>query len=444
MNETARDVLKRAEAEGVSFIRLQFTDILGIPKNVEIPAQHLEGVLERGIAFDGSSIQGFVRIFESDMYLYPDPGTFVVHPWSADNGKTATLICDVHLPDGTPFTGDPRFALKRQLERAAALGYEFNVGPEPEFFLLVPDEHNRSQPHVHDHGGYFDLDPLDKGELARKDIVVALERMGFEVEAAHHEVAPSQHEIDFRYADALRTADNILMFKIATKKIALTHGLHATFMPKPIAGINGSGMHCHLSLFRDGTNAFYAPDSDYGLSEAARHFIGGLIAHARGLAAITNPLVNSYKRLVPGYEAPVNISWARQNRSALVRVPASHTPEVSTRVELRNPDPTCNPYLAFAAILAAGLDGLERKLAPPAPVEENIYEMTDAQRQERSIGTLPGTLDEALGHLQADEVVCASLGDHVLAKFVEAKAQEIEEYRLRVTAWELERYLAYY
>lgn len=444
MDEISKKVLKIVGEENVSFVRLQFTDILGIPKNVEIPAERLESVLNGGIAFDGSSIQGFVRIFESDMYLVADPKTFVIHPWSAEDGKTATLICDVYLPDEQPFPGDPRYALKRSIARATALGFELNVGPEPEFFLLHHDEDGLPTAEVHDRGGYFDLDPLDLGEIARKDIVVALDQMGFKVEAAHHEVAPGQHEIDFQYADVLRAADNILMFKITTKKIALSHGLHATFMPKPIAQINGSGMHCHLSLFQEGKNAFYSADDEYKLTEVAKQFIAGLIEHIPAITAVTNPLVNSYKRLVPGYEAPVNVCWARQNRSALVRVPASKTPEVSTRVELRSPDPSCNPYLAFAAMLSAGLDGIERQLTPPDPVEENIYELSATQRQQRAINTLPADLPAALRALQNDEVIGEALGSHILEKYVEAKEQEVIEYRVDVSPWELERYLAYY
>lgn len=445
MHHTAEDVLRAAADADVKFIRLQFTDIFGIPKNVEIPAEVLETVLDKGIAFDGSSIEGFMRISESDMYLRPDPSTFVVHPWSEVNGKTARIICDVLRPDGAPFEGDPRYALKRVVTRAEALGYQMYAGAEAEFFLFRRDPHGLPSLELHDKGGYFDLDPLDRGEEARKDIVVALERMGFEVEAAHHEVAPSQHEIDFRYADVLRTADNIVTFKSVVKKIALEHELHATFMPKPIAGINGSGMHTHLSLFQDRRNAFYDPENPpYHLSETARQFLAGLIEHIDAITVLANPTVNSYKRLVPGYEAPVNISWARINRSALIRVPASNTPETSTRLELRSPDPSANPYLMYAAILASGLDGLERGLTPPAAIEENIYEMTEQERVEREINTLPGDLAEALRALERDEVVQAALGPHVLEKYLEAKQQELREYRLAVTPWEIQRYLEYY
>jgi glutamine synthetase len=439
-------VLQAVKDEGVSFIRLQFTDIFGIPKNVEILAEKLESVFEKGIAFDGSSIEGFMRISESDMYLQPDPATFAIYPWSVEgeDGKTARLICDVLRPDGSPFEGDPRYVLRRAVAEAERLGFTLFAGAEAEFFLFRRGESGQPSLELHDKGGYFDLDPLDRGDEARKDIVTALEEMGFDIEAAHHEVAPSQHEIDFRYADALRTADNIVTFKFVVKRIALMHGLHATFMPKPIAGINGSGMHTHLSLFQNGQNAFYDANDPYNLSEAARGFLAGVIEHIHAITALANPLVNSYKRLVPGYEAPVNISWARINRSALIRVPASNTPEVSTRMELRSPDPAANPYLLYAAVLMSGLDGIEKQLSPPEPVEENIYELTAEERMEREIDTLPGSLDEALEALERDEVVKAALGPHVLEKYMEAKRRELDAYRVAVTPWEIERYLEAY
>lgn len=444
MSKQVEHVLKAVKENGISFVRLQFTDIFGIPKNVEIPAGKLQSVLEKGIAFDGSSIEGFMRISESDMYLQPDPTTFAIYPWTMDSSRTARIICDVLLPDGRPFPGDPRYVLKRAIAEAEKLGYTMYAGAEAEFFLFrrTPDGHASLE--LHDRGSYFDLNPLDLGEEARADIVVALEKMGFEVEAAHHEVAPSQHEIDFRYADVLRTADNIVTFRFVVKTIARRHGLHATFMPKPIAGINGSGMHTHISLWRGSENAFYDSKDPYGLSEIARQFLAGIIEHIGAITALANPLVNSYKRLVPGYEAPVNISWARINRSALIRVPASNTPETSTRVELRSPDPSCNPYLAYAAILVSGLDGIKRKLIPPDPVEENIYELTQEEREERGIGSLPGSLDEALAALKRDKVVAAALGEHILEKYLEAKEQELKEYRLVVTPWETERYLEDY
>ncbi len=434
-------VLKTVKDEGIDFIRLQFTDIFGIPKNVEIPAAKLAEVFSKGIAFDGSSIEGFMRISESDMYLQADPGTFTIYPWTLESGhaKTARIICDVLRPDGKPFEGDPRYVLRRAIAEGTKLGYAMYAGAEAEFFLF----RRNGQPSVelHDRGGYFDLNPLDQGEETRAAIVVALEKMGFEVEAAHHEVAHSQHEIDFRYADVLKTADNIVTFRFVVKTIAMLHGLHATFMPKPIAKINGSGMHTHISLFKNGKNIFYDPKDDYNLSETARQFLAGLVEHIAAITALANPLVNSYKRLVPGYEAPVNISWARINRSALIRVPASNTPEVSTRLELRSPDPSCNPYLAYAAILVAGLDGIRRKLRAPEAVEENIYKLTQAQRQERGIGSLPGSLAEALQALKRDEVIKAALGQHIVDKYIEAKEEELQEYQLAVTPWELEHYL---
>jgi len=442
--ETEERVLEEVQGEGVSFIRLQFTDILGVPKNVEVPSTRLEEVLERGLSFDGSSIEGFVRISESDMYLRPDPETFAIYPWSQGNSKTARLICDVYTPDGEPFSGDPRYCLRRAISAAQELGYRMFVGPEPEFFLLHLDEHGRPTLTPQDQGSYFDLLPMDRGEEARAEIVRALTEMGFEVEAAHHEVAPAQHEIDFRYADVLRTADNIITFKQVTKTIALSRGLYATFMPKPLPGINGSGMHTHISLFQGDVNVFYDSNDRYNLSETAYHFMGGIIEHIQAITALANPLINSYKRLVPGFEAPVNISWARINRSALIRVPDSQTPETSTRLELRSPDPAANPYLAYAAILAAGLDGIRRKLEPPPPVEENIYELSMEERQERHIATLPPSLEEALVALKQDEVVRAALGEHIMGRFLAAKERELAEYRAAVSRWEIDRYLQYY
>lgn len=445
--KSAEEVLRDVQDAEVKFVRLQFTDILGIPKNVEIPAEELETVLDKGIAFDGSSIEGFVRISESDMYLQPDPETLVIFPWSVEgrDAKTARLICDVLRPDGAPFEGDPRHVLKRATDSAAQLGYQMYAGAEAEFFLFRLNADGRPSLELHDQGGYFDLIPVDLGEETRKDIVVALEQMGFEVEAAHHEVAPSQHEIDFRYADVLRTADNIVTFRFVVKTIAMMRGLHATFMPKPLQGENGSGMHTHLSLFKDAENAFYDPDRPpYGLSQAASHFLAGVIEHIGAITALANPTVNSFKRLVPGYEAPVNISWARINRSALIRVPSSNTPESSTRMELRSPDPSANPYLMYAAILASGLDGVRRQLEPPDAVEENIYELTEHERIERNIDTLPGDLGNAICALEADEVVRSALGPHLLEKYLEAKRRELQEYRLSVTPWEVGRYLEYY
>jgi glutamine synthetase len=357
------EILAKAKDAGVKFVRLQFTDIVGVLKNVAITIEQLEKALDGELMFDGSSIHGFVRIEESDMYLRPDPATFTIFPWRPREGAVARLICDIYNPDGTPFAGCPRVALKKVLARAKSMGYTMNVGPECEFFLFYTDSEGKPTLRTHDRAGYFDLSPVDMGENARRSMVLTLEEMGFEIEASHHEVAPGQHEIDFKYSDALDVADKIITFKFVVRTIAQRHGLHATFMPKPIAGINGSGMHMHQSLFRGAQNAFYDPHDPLGLSDVARHYIGGLLRHARALAAVTSPTVNSYKRLVPGYEAPVYICWAERNRSPLIRVPAKRGS--STRIELRCPDPSCNPYLAIAACLAAGLDGIEKKIEPP-------------------------------------------------------------------------------
>jgi len=442
----ADGVLKVVKDEGVDFIRLLFTDIFGTPKNVEIPAAKLEGVFDKGMAFDGSSIEGFVRISESDMYLNPDASSFAIHPWSEEweGEKTAHIICDVVSPDGTPFAGDPRYSLRRSIAAAEKHNFEMFAGAEAEFFLFRMDEFGKPMVELHDRGGYFDLTPVDLGDETRKAIVIALERMGFEIEAAHHEVAPSQHEINFKFSDVLTTADNIVTFRFVVKKIAMQHGLYATFMPKPISGVNGSGMHSNISLFSGGNNAFYDSNDHYHLSGVARNFIGGVIEHIGAITSIANPLVNSYKRLVPGYEAPVNICWARKNRSALIRVPDTNTPEVSTRIELRSPDPSANPYLLYASILSAGLDGIEKSTMPPDPIEENIYEMTESERSDRLIGTLPGTLTDSIAELASCDVIKSALGSHVMEKYVAAKRQEIEGYRLAVSQWELDEYLARY
>ncbi|HET6871738.1 MAG TPA: type I glutamate--ammonia ligase, partial [Sporolactobacillaceae bacterium] len=382
VNYSREDVLRLADEENVKFVRLQFTDLLGIIKNVEIPVDSLPKALDNEIMFDGSSIEGFVRIEESDMYLFPDLNTWVVFPWTSGKGKVARLICDIHNADGTPFEGDPRLILKRQLEEMKALGFTaFNIGPEPEFFLFKNDEKGEPTLELNDKGGYFDLSPTDLGENCRRDIVLELEEMGFEVEASHHEVAPGQHEIDFKYADAVSTCDNIQTFKLAVKTIARQHGLHATFMPKPLFGVNGSGMHANMSLFKGKENAFF--DEGAGdrkqLSETAHHFIAGILEHARAFTAVTNPTVNSYKRLVPGYEAPCYVAWSLRNRSPLIRVPAKRG--LSTRIEVRSVDPSANPYLAMAVLLAAGLDGVKRKLMPPTPTDRNIYVMDKAERE---------------------------------------------------------------
>ena len=440
---TKEDILRIAKEENVNFIRLQFTDILGTVKNVEIPSSQLEKALDNKIMFDGSSIQGFVRIEESDMYLYPDLDTWVVFPWTTGRGKAARLICDIYNPDGTPFLGDPRNNLKRVLKEMEELGFtQFNLGPEPEFFLFKLDEKGEPTMELNDHGGYFDLAPTDLGENCREDIVVELEAMGFEIEASHHEVAPGQHEIHFKYADIVTACDNIQTFKLVVKTIARKHGLYATFMPKPIFGINGSGMHCNLSLFKDGKNAFYDPNGELGLSETAYQFLAGVMKHAPGFTAVTNPTVNSYKRLVPGYEAPVYVAWSARNRSPLIRIPASRG--MSTRIELRSVDPSANPYLAMAVILKAGLEGIKKKMTPPAPVDRNIYVMTREERLAEGIIDLPGTLMEALEKLQEDKIILSALGEHIADHFIEAKEIEWNMFRMQVTPWELDQYLKAY
>jgi glutamine synthetase len=442
--------LKLAEERNLRFVSLQFTDIVGAVKSVQVPMHQLEEAVEHGKWFDGSSIEGFARIAESDMFLVPDLSTFAPIPWEPGHEPDGTerttgaarVICDVFTPNGDPFPGDPRWVLRRQVDRAKQLGYVLNTGPELEFFLLRrSDEGVETLPH--DAAGYFDLSE-DLGTEVRKEMMNDLEAYGIKVETAHHEVATGQHEIDFEYADALRTADNAVTFKTTLKAVAARQGLYATFMPKPFFGMNGSGMHCHQSLSdaKTGENLFHDSDDEYGLSDLAKHFIAGQLAHARGMSAVLAPLVNSYKRLVPGYEAPVYIGWARINRSALVRIPQISRGQLnSTRIELRCPDPSSNPYLAFACMLAAGLDGIERKLTPPEPVEENLYHLDAAKLASRKIRQLPGTLREALDELAADAVIAEALGEHVFERFVEAKSEEWDEYRMQVTAWEVDRYL---
>lgn len=440
-----REVLSHCERENVKFINLQFCDILGIVKSVTIPTSQFEDSIRFGKWFDGSSIEGYLRIAESDMFLLPDLSTFRVIPWERSETKTlARVICNVFLPDGTPFAGDPRGTLQRAVAKAQSLGYNFNTGPELEFFLFKSTEPGKVEALPHDQGGYFDLS-TDLAMDVRADMVNALEEMGIEVETSHHEVAVGQHEIDFKYADAITTADSAVTFRYTLKAIAQRHGLHCTFMPKPIFGMNGSGMHTHMSLFKDGTNVFYDANDPYGLSETARHFIAGVLEHARGMIAILAPTVNSYKRLVPGYEAPVYISWARNNRSALIRIPRIN-PRVpkATRVELRCPDPSANPYLAFAVMLAAGLDGIERKLALREPVEEDLYHMPVAERESRHVASLPSSLGEAIEELKKDQVIQEALGAHVYSRFLDTKTAEWDEYRLQVTKWEQDRYLELY
>ncbi len=433
------DVLRLTQEEDVKLIRLQFSDILGTTKNVTIAVDQLPKALDNEMMFDGSSIQGFVRIQESDMYLYPDPNTFVILPWQSNGCKAARLICDVYLPNGEPFPGCPRGVLKKALAKAKDMGYTMYVGPEPEFFLFKTDQQGNPIMETNDTGGYFDLSPLDKGEEARESIVFALQSMGFEIEASHHEVAPGQHEIDFKYDDALSTADNVATFRFVTRTIAKNYGLHASFMPKPVFGINGSGMHVHQSLFTDGKNVFYDPETG-GLSDTAKHYIAGILEHAKCFTAITNPLVNSYKRLVPGYEAPVYIAWSGKNRSSLIRIPAATG--VATRVELRSPDPATNPYLALAVMLEAGLDGIQRKLQPGPECSDNIFEMTEEQRIQQGIPSLPGSLEEALKLLQQDPLIRAALGEHVYSNFIKAKTIEWDRYRTQVHTWEHDEYLS--
>ncbi|OBZ57056.1 glutamine synthetase [Bacillus cereus] len=440
---TKEDIFRLAKEENVKYIRLQFTDLLGVIKNVEIPVSQLTKALDNKMMFDGSSIEGFVRIEESDMYLYPDLDTWVIFPWTAEKGKVARLICDIYNADGTPFEGDPRNNLKRVLKEMEALGFsDFNLGPEPEFFLFKVDEKGNPTLELNDNGGYFDLAPMDLGENCRRDIVLELEEMGFEIEASHHEVAPGQHEIDFKYANAIRSCDDIQTFKLVVKTIARKHGLHATFMPKPLYGVNGSGMHCNLSLFKNGENVFYDQNGDLQLSDDARHFIAGILKHAPAFTAVANPTVNSYKRLVPGYEAPCYVAWSAQNRSPLVRIPASRG--ISTRVEVRSVDPTANPYLVMATLLAAGLDGIKNKLTPPAAVDRNIYVMTKEEREEAGIVDLPATLAQALVTLQANEVISNALGDHLLEHFIEAKEIEWDIFRTQVHQWERDQYMSLY
>ncbi|MDN4493897.1 type I glutamate--ammonia ligase [Ureibacillus aquaedulcis] len=440
---TKEDIKQIVKDEGVKYIRLQFTDILGTIKNVEIPLSQLDKALDDKMMFDGSSIEGFVRIEESDMYLKPDLDTFVIFPWTAEKGKVARLICDITNPDGTPFAGDPRANLKRVLANMEELGFtSFNLGPEPEFFLFKLDEKGEPTLELNDDGGYFDLAPTDLGENCRRDIVLELEEMGFEIEASHHEVAPGQHEIDFKYANAVEACDNIQTFKLVVKTIARKHGLHATFMPKPLFGVNGSGMHANLSLFSGDKNVFFDEEAELQLSDTARSFMAGIMKHAKAFTAVTNPLVNSYKRLVPGYEAPCYIAWSARNRSPLIRIPASRG--LSTRVELRSVDPSANPYLALAVLLEAGLDGIRNGLTPPAPVDRNIYVMNSAELKENGIESLPGSLLEALSYLEQDEVIKSALGEHIYSNFKEAKEIEYDMFRTAVHPWERDQYLKMY
>jgi glutamine synthetase len=443
---SAGEILRIVKQEKVRFLRLQFTDILGQVKNVEVPERQFEKALDGQVLFDGSSIEGFARIEESDMLLKPDPSTFAIFPWEAKDGagqgKVARLICDIYHPNGEAFAGCPRQTLRNVVARAAKLGYSTAAGSEAEFFLFLRNASGEATTLTHDAGGYFDLAPIDKGEECRREIVNVLESMGFEIEAAHHEVAPGQHEIDFKYQDFVKTADNLSTFRFVVRKVATDFGLHATFMPKPLFGENGSGMHTHQSLFRDGKNAFHDPKGKWQLSKVALAYIAGLLRHARGFCAITNPLINSYKRLVPGYEAPTHITWSERNRSPLARVPDRRGD--GTRVELRMPDPACNPYLAFAVMLASGLDGIRNGWEPGEPVNKNIYKMSHRERRKHRIDSLPGDLNEALQLLEKDDVVKEALGEHIVTHFLEAKHQEWQDYIAQVHPWELERYLSQY
>ncbi|VDG98699.1 Glutamine synthetase [Lysinibacillus sphaericus] len=444
MSKTTKDdIRKYAKDENVNFIRLQITDILGMIKSVEIPVTQLDKALDNKMMFDGSSIEGFTRIEESDMYLIPDLDTWMVFPWPSGTGKVARLVCDVAQADGTPFPGDPRGNLKRILKEMEDMGFtDFNLGPEPEFFLFKLDRHGEPTMHLNDQGDYFDFAPLDLGENCRRDIVLQLEELGFEVEASHHESAPGQHEIDFKYADALKACDNIQTFKLVVKTIAREHGFHATFMPKPIFGVNGSGMHCNISLFKDGENTFYDEKGERKLSETAYQFMAGVLKHVKGFTSITNPTVNSYKRLVPGFEAPCYVAWSAQNRSPAIRIPASRG--LSTRIEVRSVDSVANPYLALAAILKAGLSGIEQNLTPGDPCDYNIYEMSAHELDELGIETLPTDLDHALLALDKDPVMQEALGNHIYTNFREVKQKEWDSYRITVHPWEIEQYRRMY
>ncbi|MEJ7656569.1 MAG: glutamine synthetase family protein [Thermoleophilaceae bacterium] len=436
---TNEDVLRRVRDENIPFVRFWFTDTLGVLKSFAIPAEELEGVFEKGKGFDGSSIDGFNEIHESDMNAMPDPTTFAVLPWRKEHA-VGRMFCDILNPDGSPYEGDPRYVMRRALGRMEEMGFDtFNLGPEAEFFLFKDDKGTE----VLDKGGYFDLTTLDVASDFRRDVFFTLKELGIYVEYQHHEVGPSQHEIDMRYADGLTMCDHVMTYKTAVKEVAMEHGYYATFMPKPLFGENGSGMHTHMSLFKEGQNAFFDGDDEWFLSDVAKRFIAGLLLHAREISALFAPLVNSYKRLVPGFEAPVYSAWSRRNRSALVRVPMYEPgEEKATRAELRCPDPSCNPYLAFAAMLHAGLEGIEKGYELPPPMERNLYDMTDSEREENIIGTLPKSLGEAIEEMENSKLVRRALGDHVFENYIELKHKEWNDYRIQVTPWEFDRYLA--
>lgn len=436
------DIKKIVQENDVKFIRLQFTDVLGKLKNIAVTSSQLDKILDEGMMFDGSSIEGFARIEESDMFLKPDLDTFVIFPWRPQSGKVARFICDVYRPDGSVFEGCPRYILKKALAEAKNMGFDFNVGNELEFFLFEVDEDGRPTTITNDRAGYFDLAPIDNGSNARRDICLTLEEMGFEIEASHHEVAQGQHEVDFKYANALKTADNVTTFRMVVKTIAQKYGLHATFMPKPIFGINGSGMHTNMSLFKNGQNAFYNKEDKLGLSKDTYSFIAGVLEHIKGITAVTNPLVNSYKRLVPGYEAPCYIAWSASNRTDIIRIPASRG--IGTRIELRSPDPATNPYLCLALCLASGLDGIKKGLKAPDSVDENLFQMSKKEREEREIGNLPETLNEALYYMKKDEMVKEVLGEHIYNAYRTCKKKEWNDYKTYVSSWEIDRYIIGY
>ena len=436
------DVLAKLENDNVRSVLLQFSDLEGKPKNVAIPTKQMKKALTDGISFDGSSIQGFARLEESDMVLRPEPSTYQIIPWSDEKYRVARFICNVYTTHGEPFNGDPRFILRQEIDKAAKLGYTFNVGPEMEFFLFKTAANGHASVELQDHGSYFDQTPTDPGEDVRRALVTSLSEMGFDIEAAHHEVAPSQHEIDFTYGDALSMADKVVTFKFVAKTLALHSGLHATFMPKPIYGINGSGMHVNCSLMKNGKNAFFDPEAEHQLSETARWFIGGILRHIDGITRLANPTINSYKRLIPGYEAPVYVGWSAMNRSALIRVPSSRGK--STRAELRSPDPTCNPYLTFAVMLAAGMEGVTQKIEPPESVDKNIFRMTASEREAEGIRCLPGNLREANKALLNDKLLCDVLGKHVVAQLNRIGEMEWGDFSKAITDWEIKRYLATY
>ena len=443
---TKEEILKQAKENGVEFVRLQFTDLFGIMKNVAITVSQLEKALDNDCMFDGSSIDGFARIDESDMYLHPDLDTWCIVPWrKKDEIQTGRLICSVYKSDNqTPFDGDPRNIFKKVIEKAAAMGYGFNVGPECEFFLFKTDEKGKPTLETADEAGYFDLNPIDHGENCRRDICLALEKMGYVIEASHHEVAQGQHEIDFQFGEGLTTADRVMTFKHVVKTYATKHGLHATFMPKPIYGINGSGMHTNMSLYdlKTGKNIFDDPNGELGLSDKAYSFIAGIMEHIKGIAAFSNPTVNSYKRLVPGYEAPSYLVWSTSNRSCLVRIPASRGK--GTRVELRCPDPTCNPYLEMALCLAAGLDGIERGLKPQPAYDENVFVLSPEQLEAENIDCLPGTLEQAIAEAEKDPFIKQTIGAHAFENYIAGKKAEWDEYRTKVSQWELDQYMINY